>query len=528
MTKRRLKEKLSREFGRRPDLHYYDGDLGRVRRYFDYRWDEGLDEFLVDDITAGDLNINGVFMRLNACRSTSGEQYLYYMLRSPCVRRERYDKRSRLIRYAEQNPDRRLELQTTLHRLGRNRQADVSEVFNPRESGPGLLIIYILMVVLLLASGAVFLVTRAAGTLWPFIAMFIINATVHGRRQSRHETQLATVNYSVGMIFAATRVRACLNGELDEQFSPMYLAADKLKTLLKIGGVSLEPTGTIADMINSVLLLDLISYEYLKNKLWRSHGDIFTIHEHLGMLDAAIAVASYRQGNSFCEPELDFAPDAARRLEATGLVHPLLDSAVPNPLCTTEPILITGSNASGKSTYLKTVALAAIMAQGICTCPAESYSACVFRIFSSMAISDDLLAGESYYISEIKSLKRVVDYLENGSNTLCVIDEVLRGTNTVERIAASCELLTALSLSNCLCIAATHDLELCSLLSSTYRPAHFEEQVEDGEMSFDYRLRQGPATGRNAIKLLGIMGFDDGLVERAEARAVAYIQSGTW
>jgi DNA mismatch repair ATPase MutS len=110
-----------------------------------------------------------------------------------------------------------------------------------------------------------------------------------------------------------------------------------------------------------------------------------------------------------------------------------------------------------------------------------------------------------------------------------VIDEVLRGTNTVERIAASSELLKHLDTEKTLCLAATHDVELCALLDGQYRSLHFEESVtEDGEVLFDYKLKDGPATTRNAIKLLGSMGFDKSLVERANEKAERYTAEGKW
>ena len=191
-------------------------------------------------------------------------------------------------------------------------------------------------------------------------------------------------------------------------------------------------------------------------------------------------------------------------------------------------MLITGSNASGKSTYLKTAALSAVMAQSLCTVPAESYRANAFHIYSSMALRDDLLAGESYYIVEIKSLKRILDSIHTQSPVLCVVDEVLRGTNTVERIAASSQVLRALQADNVLCLAATHDIELCELLAESYRMFHFEEQVDDREMSFDYVLRPGKATSRNAINLLRFMGFDETIVRRAHDSATRYLETGSW
>ena len=146
-----------------------------------------------------------------------------------------------------------------------------------------------------------------------------------------------------------------------------------------------------------------------------------------------------------------------------------------------------------------------------------------------MAITDDLLAGESYFISEIKSLKRITVADTSEQPLLCVIDEVLRGTNTVERIAASSELLKHLSTEKSLCLAATHDVELCTLLAGHYRLLHFEETVtDDGKVLFDYMIKDGPATTRNAIKLLGNMGFDKSLVKRANERAERYSTDGVW
>jgi len=146
-----------------------------------------------------------------------------------------------------------------------------------------------------------------------------------------------------------------------------------------------------------------------------------------------------------------------------------------------------------------------------------------------MAIADDLIEGESYFISEIKSLRRIADADTSEQPLLCVIDEILRGTNTVERIAASSELLMHLSKEKTLCLAAIQDVELCTLLYGQYRMLHFEETVtEDGDVLFDYIIKDGAATTRNAIKLLSNMGFDRKLVIRAYERAERYSALGKW
>jgi DNA mismatch repair ATPase MutS len=370
---------------------------------------------------------------------------------------------------------------------------------------------------------------------------------------SKNARELATVNYSVAMVYTAKKINKLSYQGLTEHHRTMREAMKRLKPILRLGFIpSKNSLGEIAELINNFILLDLIGFELMKNLLGKHHADIFHIHEQLGQLDCAIAIASYRKSlDNYAIPEISFkvtsqdealtsansnsdlpiASAIGSKVHITGkaLVHPLVENAVPNDFDITSSALLTGSNASGKSTFLFFVVLNTIFAQSICTVLGESFTASAFRIYSSMAITDNILAGESYFISEIKSLKRIVEADSSKQPLLCVIDEVLRGTNTVERIAASSELLRVLSEKNSICLAATHDIELTSLLEFNYKMMHFEETVtDDGEVLFDYLLKGGPATTRNAIKLLAGMGFDRELVKRADDKANLYTQEGRW
>ena len=181
------------------------------------------------------------------------------------------------------------------------------------------------------------------------------------------------------------------------------------------------------------------------------------------------------------------------------------------------------------STFLRTIAINAILSQSIFTSTSKKYVASQFRVYSSMALVDDLSNNNSYYIVEIKSLKRIIDAsCKSGNPVLCFVDEVLRGTNTVERIAASSEILKYLSSKNVLCVAATHDIELTSILKKWYENYHFQEEVTDDTVKFNYKLYSGPATTRNAIKLLNMMGYDKEIVTQSEKQAAYFIENGVW
>ena len=145
-----------------------------------------------------------------------------------------------------------------------------------------------------------------------------------------------------------------------------------------------------------------------------------------------------------------------------------------------------------------------------------------------MTIKDDLLKGDSYYMAELKSIRRLLDKVAMDYNVLCFVDEVLKGTNTVERIAGGYEILLSLSRGKSLCFAATHDIELTSLLENTYQNMHFEEEIKDNDIVFNYHINAGKATSRNAIRLLSLMGYDDSIVSNADRIASEFINTGEW
>ena len=136
-----------------------------------------------------------------------------------------------------------------------------------------------------------------------------------------------------------------------------------------------------------------------------------------------------------------------------------------------------------------------------------------------MALTDNILGKESYFIVEIKSLKRIFDSLDPVIPVIAFIDEVLRGTNTAERISASSKILQKLSGENALIFAATHDMELTRLLDDYMINYHFSEYVDGNDVQFDYLLKEGPSKSRNALKLLRAYGFDSRMIDEAESMA---------
>jgi hypothetical protein len=240
-------------------------------------------------------------------------------------------------------------------------------------------------------------------------------------------------------------------------------------------------------------------------------------------VDVALSVASLR-----AEPRAWSMPiwSSASQTKITGAWHPLIDVPVANDvdLCAGRGTIITGANMSGKSTYLRPAGIAAVLSRAINTCPAASWEGAPLRVRSLIGRSDDLSAGKSYYQVEADGVVALLADAQQHIPTLFLLDELLRGTNTIERLAAGEAVSRALLSGHDGCsphavIVATHDGELVTLLVDLSTPIHFRETIGPGGLSFDYKRHDGPATTRTAIALLEATGAPKQVVLAARARA---------
>lgn len=278
-------------------------------------------------------------------------------------------------------------------------------------------------------------------------------------------------------------------------------------------------TGEVMDIARDYLigatLWDITVFGNIMKLISGKYEALLTVYEFVGEIDMEISVASFRQSlPCYCRPK--FTDE--KQLTMIKLYHPLLIDPVSNDWIFRKNCLITGANASGKSTFIKAVAVNVILAQSIYTCMAESFCLAPFLVLTSMAVRDDILAGESYYIREANNLKRIVDAAKEGKMALCLMDEILRGTNTQERLAASRAVLKFLTGKNCLIAAATHDLELADMLREEYQCYHFETAMGEHDILFDYKIRTGPGNSRNAVRLLRSLSFPEEIVAMAHER----------
>ncbi len=176
---------------------------------------------------------------------------------------------------------------------------------------------------------------------------------------------------------------------------------------------------------------------------------------------------------------------------------------------------------SGKTTFMKTLALNLVLAQTLGICLARRASLPPVRVMTVIGRDESTTSGQSYFFREASELRRMLgEALASGREHWFVIDEPFRGTNSAERVGAGYAVLKYLN-EHWLVVASTHDQELIDLLRPQFDAYHFSEVVTDAGAWFDYRLRPGPCRTRNAVKMLVLAGYPPAVTDLAEKTAAS-------
>ena len=357
-----------------------------------------------------------------------------------------------------------------------------------------------------------------------FLSVRSRSEEIFDHAQSLHlqlERLSAVLGYLERRAYRTTPHLARLCGPLLQQHSSPSRSLKQAASLMNRLSVRAHPL--VHYLINAVGPWDLF-HTYRLQQLQDRIASVAPLwFELLAELDAAAALATFAHLHpDYLWPTLHDAGTEgqdngdAPGLVAEGLAHPLIPAAVRVANHVTlqgrgRIFLVTGSNMSGKSTFLRTIGINTCLAQAGAPVCATAFRWSLVRIGSCIRVDDSLDGGLSFFYAEVKRLKTILDSTRDrqGPPVLWLIDEVFKGTNNRERLIGGRALITALAGGNGFGLVTTHDLELAELEKqlSTVTNVHFQETVVDGALHFDYRLKPGPCPTTNALRIMALEGL---------------------
>lgn len=502
------------------------GNLHLVEDYFLSKHEEDT-SYVLNDRAAQDLDFSTFYNYLDRTTSAIGQQYLYAQLRDLDCRKRDLDQSEKLIEFYTKEEDKRLSTQIILNELSKpndyyfpflmfGKLPDKLKYFGIIKA---LQFIMIAGVIIGFVYPIVFI---------PLIIVFAVNVFLHYWHRSRIGN-FANIFSRLSRLTKISR-KLLMNSNKTEDEKTEILkqikSVEKItnKVLFLKTDAMLDNEGTMAlwiimELIKSSILAEVVTFHAVVDEIIFLRKDIEGLFVFIGEIDVSISIASLRAGLPYYSKP-DFLNDQ-KGISIDAIYHPLLKDCVENDLhLKNKSLLLTGSNMSGKTTFIRAINLNVIAAQTLNTSFTKNYKAPLLAIATSIRISDDLMEDKSYYMEEVTAIGGLIEFSKKEEpQYLFTIDEVFKGTNTIERISSAKAILEFLNQHKHLVLVSTHDVELTSMLAEDFDLYYFQESVENDTLSFDYKLKQGALEKKNAIKILEISGYPKSVTE--EARRIA-------
>jgi len=476
---------------------------------------------------ADDLDLNNVFNYIDRPNSKPGKQYLYKKLFTPDTDFEsllKFDKKIDSLNMPRPDQE-RIELE--LAKLNSPDAYFLAELFLKEHEFllvplmslyiriSGLAIIGLIISLFIAPNLVCFMV---------LIALLVGNVALHYGTRNKISSYTRSLPQLMILHSVAKRLTKKLTMENDEQVRiSLNLLAGLNRTLnlvsfeSKIADNPDNFSYAVYKFIKLLFLLEPLMFITSVKRINKYRGDIEVLYKYVAEIDMLISIQSVRVGLPHYSKPVFYTENM--QMDLTDMFHPLIYNCVPNSIHTRtdEGVLITGSNMSGKTTFIRSIAINTLLAQTIYTTCTNGYKAPLLRLQTSIRTTDDLGEHKSYFQAEALSILDIIN--QSGGDepvkSLIIIDEIFRGTNTIERIAAAKSVLTYLTDNKNFVFVSTHDLELAELLDNDYAVYSFEETVNDTRLIFDYKMKTGVLKNKNGIAILETIGYPETVVEDA-------------
>ncbi len=506
-SRQNLVEKIRANWGKPREEYFYFDRIAKYTTLNDRKHFHHL-----GDQTIFDIDFHNLFIYIDRTTSRIGQQYLYNQLLHPGDSEDELKRFNKLVNLFSENASLREEIQVALSSLSTHEAYTITSLLH------GNMLEKPSWFRKLPWSVAALVTSAALSFLYPaFIVLALILASFHIIIHYWNKTGAFEFGRALPQLIALINSAAycCKQKETSRSDIPksidLFRSFQRKMTLLNLNegsgikGELAQLTSYAAELLKGIFLIEVFTVFNLAQNLQDKKAAIRNIFEYVGDIDAAISVASLRAGAATCTPRFNAAK---KYLSAKAIRHPLIENCVINDISIEgKGILITGSNMSGKTTFLRTLMINSLLAQTIYTCFAGEFVSPFLKPFSSIRIDDSLLEAKSYFLEEVSVVSGLLRESVSGNQNLFVLDEVFKGTNTTERVAAAKAILAYLNSENNIVVVSTHDLELAELLMDQFDLYHFTETIDESDIQFDHKLRHGPLTSANALRMLERSNF---------------------
>lgn len=513
LPRRRALDELRARWGRPGEKHE-----PLAARWFELTRDDAAG---VDDKTWADLEWPRLFERLDTTVTPLGSQALHRLLREYVDDPAELAARHALHQRLRDDAPLRERLQSVLLRLSAPVHGHVADIlFGERPAPPSQRWLFGLWGLLSLLPLAGLLLRGWSA--WWWMAALLVNIMLVFRFSWRQMREMERVDACLHLLGVADTLTTVREGGTSlpmlARLRAERMARDAARRPLWLLRVcKREPMSWLMPWLNLVCLLELNVHLWSVDRFFAQRERLRASFAEVARLDAAIALASaLALYPRHCTPQLATTPT----LSIDEGRHPFLPEGVANTIqLDGRGVLVTGSNMAGKTTFVKMLAINAILGRTAGFCLATRAVLPALPVRAVVHGEQGVASGRSRYFAEIDAIRGFLD-TDAQTGGLFVLDEPFSGTNTVERIAIATAVLRALG-EHSLVLVTTHDVELQALLGERYLLCHFQENP-DVEGFYDYRLHPGAATQRNAIRLLERVGFPPAIVGAALAQVAGH------
>lgn len=516
MRKKKDIERLMASFGKQKNSSY---NFELIEKYFKNR--DNSDSFQVlSDKTCNDLDFNEIFMFLDRTNSRVGQQYFYNSFRTIPTDSKRTELNEKIIQKLSDDVDFRISTQRQLEKLEKDDAYYISSLFQEEYLKPPKWF-YVIRLLAFTSLLSIIMLPFNPQLIFVLLGVFIVNLGIHYWNKRNLSQYLGPIPQLIRLNKIAIKLNKDktfkdINPDLTNSTKIINQVQNRMSFFQveeKLQGDFKVFVWIIWETFKTIFLLEPLLLFGVIKRLDTKRKEIEDVFCFVGQIDTLISIASLRRGlDTYCIPTIN----DKTQIVAKQIYHPLIIGCIPNSINVLEKsILLTGSNMSGKTSFIRTIGINIITGLTINTCFAESMTIPRLRIYSAIRINDDLINDKSYYFEEVLTIKDMIQKSTNGNINLFLLDEIFKGTNTIERISAGKAVLSALSKNHNIVFISTHDKELADMLLDEYELYHFSEIVNNKNVDFDYKLKVGKLKNRNAIRILQINEYPDDVINEA-------------